>query len=432
MERLIIHNLGPVDECDIDIENYMVFTGPQASGKSTVAKAFFFFNDLENALRHIFYNRFIKMENNAKSLEELFRSEIRVKFVQVYGDDLIYGKAGFQLKYFYDSEMSISICREEENRSPDAMRVEISDGIIRYIDKVEEWCKSCNDPMELSLNIGFRLTGVLGKTRNVVYIPAGRSVLTSLRSQIDYVYLSMEHNQRDEIDYGMRYFIEMAIKIRSLFENGPKGLYKKSKNSGDLKISENIVERAISLMDNILQGQYRNSSGIDYLDILDSHSIHLSHASSGQQEAVWILNFLYYYFLREESTMFIIEEPESHLFPNAQKLITEFITLVKNGKNSVVLTTHSPFVLGSINNLLYANRVSRMVDIGKLDHIIPKELWLDFDELGAYYIENGKFHNMKDPEYEDIDHGLIDRTSVDINDAYDQMIELKEATNGEV
>ena len=98
----------------------------------------------------------------------------------------------------------------------------------------------------------------------------------------------------------------------------------------------------------------------------------------------------------------------------------------------MILTTHSPYVLGSINNLLYANRVSRMVDIGKLDHIIPKELWLDFDELGAYYIENGEFHNMKDPEYEDIDHGLIDRTSVDINDAYDQMIELKEATNGEV
>lgn len=38
MQRLIIHNVGPVKEADIRLKKVNVFIGPQSSGKSTIAK----------------------------------------------------------------------------------------------------------------------------------------------------------------------------------------------------------------------------------------------------------------------------------------------------------------------------------------------------------------------------------------------------------
>ena len=41
MERIVINKLGPIGHCDVEINDFMVLTGPQASGKSTIAKSIF-------------------------------------------------------------------------------------------------------------------------------------------------------------------------------------------------------------------------------------------------------------------------------------------------------------------------------------------------------------------------------------------------------
>ena len=43
MPQIIINKLGPIDHCELDIKDLMIFTGQQASGKSTIAKSVFFF-----------------------------------------------------------------------------------------------------------------------------------------------------------------------------------------------------------------------------------------------------------------------------------------------------------------------------------------------------------------------------------------------------
>ena len=42
MQKLEIHNLGPIVYCEMNIDDFIVCTGPQVSGKSTVAKEYFF------------------------------------------------------------------------------------------------------------------------------------------------------------------------------------------------------------------------------------------------------------------------------------------------------------------------------------------------------------------------------------------------------
>ena len=43
MQRLCVRDFGPIQSCDIEIPRLTVMTGPQASGKSTLAKLIYFF-----------------------------------------------------------------------------------------------------------------------------------------------------------------------------------------------------------------------------------------------------------------------------------------------------------------------------------------------------------------------------------------------------
>ena len=47
-QHLVIKNLGPIKNCEIDLTKMIVLDGPQAAGKSTVAKAIFFFRTVKN------------------------------------------------------------------------------------------------------------------------------------------------------------------------------------------------------------------------------------------------------------------------------------------------------------------------------------------------------------------------------------------------
>lgn len=50
MAKISINQLGLIEHCDLEIEDFLVITGPQSSGKSTIAKSVFFFKNAKNSL----------------------------------------------------------------------------------------------------------------------------------------------------------------------------------------------------------------------------------------------------------------------------------------------------------------------------------------------------------------------------------------------
>jgi predicted ATPase len=50
MQKVIIKDFGPIKDVSLEIKDLMVFVGPQASGKSTIAKVIFFFKSLRDDL----------------------------------------------------------------------------------------------------------------------------------------------------------------------------------------------------------------------------------------------------------------------------------------------------------------------------------------------------------------------------------------------
>lgn len=77
MQKIMIHNLGPIVHCEMDIDDFIVCTGPQASGKSTVAKSIFFFKNLKN-LMYAQFNRGYLLRN--KEEQDMFSLSFANRF----------------------------------------------------------------------------------------------------------------------------------------------------------------------------------------------------------------------------------------------------------------------------------------------------------------------------------------------------------------
>ena len=54
MQKVIIKHLGPIKELEMEIKDFNLLIGEQATGKSTVAKAIYFFRSIKRHCRIIF------------------------------------------------------------------------------------------------------------------------------------------------------------------------------------------------------------------------------------------------------------------------------------------------------------------------------------------------------------------------------------------
>ena len=112
--------------------------------------------------------------------------------------------------------------------------------------------------------------------------------------------------------------------------------------------------------------------------------------------------------LRDFSLSFLLEE--AHLFPVAQRYIVQFISLIVNSTSgSVLITTHSPYILTSANILLYSYQVEK--EEGKV--IVPKELRIPGEIFEAYKVVSETGRGSRAESIFDREEALIDTAYID-------------------
>lgn len=147
-------------------------------------------------------------------------------------------------------------------------------------------------------------------------------------------------------------------------------------------------------IDEILKGKYTIDNWGEKIIFNEEAGeyVYLSNASSGQQEAIRILQDIFMNILDKIKVLRILEEPEAHLFPVAQKQMIELLALMinTNSDNQLVVTTHSPYVLTVFNNLLFAKRVvdKNTSTTAEVNKIIPEKYWIDLNDFSAYSLGN--------------------------------------------
>lgn len=132
---------------------------------------------------------------------------------------------------------------------------------------------------------------------------------------------------------------------------------------------------------------------------------------------------MFYYVLENRKIYLILEEPESHLYPEAQSRVAEAMAIFLNAGNHMLVTTHSPYILGSINNLMYAGMLSKKA-AEAVEKIIVKERQMHVEDTMAYYVKEGILNNIMDDSEPLIQNSVIDEISIEINEQMDQLIRI--------
>lgn len=123
----------------------------------------------------------------------------------------------------------------------------------------------------------------------------------------------------------------------------------------------------------------------------------------------------------------IVEEPEQNLFPNSQKSVMEHLLkcLNKNKYNNLLITTHSPYILETLNNVIYAERLK---SIGKdVDFVISSDYYVSYNDVSAYMVKDGTIQNIKLDDIKQIDPSEVDSCSDIINSDYEKLEEIEYA-----
>lgn len=459
MRKISISHFGPIRNCRLETKDFMVLMGPQASGKSTIAKLIYFFNNIggfvldelrKTDLSTINSSKIKISKAGVKSKFKLFFKNTLIKSFRQMFPDLSPLEPKMKLTAYYEVG-SITISVTQDEKSPD-LDIQLTtmlwekiktllEGYYSYeeeLNKIQAKLQAAKergrtlssaiiDKSFLEVNRQFTVDKEMYKLfngdRDVIYIPAGRSIITLLSAQWDYLYSIMDDRQKSLIDYCTRSFLERILMLKSAFKSSTSDMIRDLADE-DL-YDYNPLYIASDVIRTILQGEYQYIDGEEKLKIIKSKTIKINFASSGQQEALWILNTIFYNLVLNKRSLFIIEEPESNLFPSAQKLMTEFIALAQNsGDNQIIITTHSPYILGTLNNLLFAKQIEDEVDPASLDEIISKYKRIDFKSFSAYYMQKKKIEDCRDEENHSIRTEVIESASEDINGDYDRMLGL--------
>ncbi|MCL1951331.1 MAG: ATP-binding protein [Oscillospiraceae bacterium] len=410
---LSISHLGPITgTCEISIEKWNILTGPQSSGKSTIAKSVYFFRTISDDILDIA----LKATGSLDIVDSLIK-HLRHKFLNLFGPTyhlpdtmkLCWGDE-------YNADYVKVSLRQNFNpdQRPNTIMITLSDSIRGLLRKWSDWVYPLGEAALANLKSELRaLFGTLGDT---VFIPAGRSTIALFTDPLYFMFQSMDEQQRRSLDLVTNKFIQLILRIRPWFAD-----YRGETNKSSL------LGAVQDLSSKILNANYRYVDSQERLYLSGRNEyVKINFASSGQQEAVWIINLLQYFLIEKKKGVFlIVEEPEAHLYPDSQMFMADILSLFineKSGNHLGMITTHSPYVLGELNNLLLAGKIEKP-NQDSARKILDKRTWIEAKQFQALHVHNGTCENAVS-DFGLIKNELIDGASEEINERSDSLIAL--------
>ena len=324
MHHLVVQGFLGVRHAEITLDGLTVLIGAQASGKSVLARLVYFFNEY-----FADFNITAISNNEHKKIYDKRKKEEFYKIFPQYS----WERAKFRIEYS-NGEHNV-ILFSEENSS--IVEIQTSASVAKHFRSLKSAYRRVSEhddehDMAPSLRSRFVFREFVSNSdlmryESALFVPAARSFYATIRDEI-FSILALD----EKLDH-------IILKFGEFYETTKARLFR---NPLHLKYVESPSFRRI------VQGNYERISGQDWIR-MDHGSIELSRASSGQQEAIPLL-FSILVFPRRRRTL-IIEEPEAHLFPEAQIEVLNFmIRQIRRRGGNIMFTTHSPYLLSALNN----------------------------------------------------------------------------------
>lgn len=367
-ERLYIENFGPIKKMSFDFKKINILIGEQSTGKSTIAKL-------------------IAAINKMASGDTLAGGATGMMRVQEYG----------RLEHF---KRHLKVY-EIENYLTESTLIEYKHTLFNF-KFIQNNCLIKKVKTTSGNNVSLELL-------NVTFIPADRIAVNLLSNEVLFSLTA--------INQGLPgYFASFGQLFSRL---------KKSKESFDFT--------------DTLQVEYKYENELDKIKLSNNKQIRMSDASSAIQTNIPLFVVLNYQSNEEfpdygpHFRATVIEEPELNCFPSLQnstlKYIVKCIRSEQNNKykRRIIITTHSPYILTSLNNLMYAYQVGQE-HTKETNNIIEKKYWINPDDISAYMLlPNGECEDIFDTEEKLIKADKIDEVSRILNQQFEALLTLEYA-----
>ena len=381
MKHLVIRNIGPVKEAEIELKRFNFIIGPQSSGKSTVAKILSTYSWIEKEVTTTMNEKAIEDADSFVSLMEDFH-----KMIDYFDDDS---------EIEYETDVVSIILKGKE------FQISLKNQELYRREKI------CYIPSE----------------RNAVTLPELQGFefgQTNLRSFLFDWYNAREFygedNKTDILNLGVRYYYDPSEqKYKDRIEHVNGKTYKIPLGSASSGL-QSVVP--LQIMMQYYTNQYFNTfaektsfdsdtkTRLIQNRVVDKYVLSVVYPGfdpkkrnelikeqndrihEGNPEARALLEKY-----REElerltvpvRTSFIVEEPEQNLYPFTQiDLLEAIVELCSNERgHGCTITTHSPFVLNYLNVL-----------IERFNKNIPDQVKLNPEELGVYSVSEGRLTDL--------------------------------------
>ena len=465
MPKLIVKNFINIREAEINMDKTLVvFIGATASGKSVLAKLLYFFHELIRDFRQYIKQINTYPPDNLNpalpDLSTVFRVQIAHKFREFFGSvgelTLITKNKDatkpFEITYHYSAESAITLTLDDEKT--------LSIELPTVMGEVEELCSALQeklknldqkqllseitdiDPtakteaasedneqisktnerfffiLKMAIGISDITEKLAGTYRDSLFIPADRNIAVNYPDALKRIFyggiksdLQTRAATRPRANLHLvARFLEKNEEFLDTFstKNFHNVFDEKAEAESD-SIDKPMIEFLLKEISCLLDTEYGAIDEISesrlFLHPTGENAASLEKASTGQQNIIRILQDMFMNILYNEVIFRAIEEPEAHLHPTAQKHLMHIIALMRNHIDSqIVITTHSPYLLAVLKNLLTAGQLAgkKSKAAAKMKAPIPKLCWLNSDEVEVYHLKDGRSHAIVQPEAEPI------------------------------
>lgn len=395
MSKILIKNIGPLTHIELELNKVNVFMGPQSSGKSTIAKIISYCQWVEK--RTILDGEFKykvseqllefhRLGENYFSKDSFFEYETEFVKISYRGrrlEESITLKSA-ALNYRKSKNIYIPSERNFVSTIPNLGRYkETNDNVMSFIyDWYSAKRKYTKQDLLPILNLGINF-------------------YTSEDSDVDVLILKENGKeiQLREGSSGLQSLIPLAVIIDYLTNS----IY-------EMKIPKSVEETEALFRNLVKNGDPK------FLDALKTLlNVKELNPELGIFDNVKFPN-------QYHKTNFIIEEPEQNLFPETQRdlMYYMFNKLKSERDHSLLITTHSPYILYAINNCLMGSLVANKIEAEELSEFLSKDAWISPSLVSIYEIDKttGTLKSIKDEKTGTVSKHYFNSITNDIMNEY--------------
>ena len=380
MSRISIKHIGSLGSISLDIKRVNVFMGPQASGKSTVAKIvsqalWAEKNYLTLADEYDFYKGLLEFHNMDRNyfldprLEIVYESPwCSIRMAYVKGKRLpqtTYRRLGNDAKELYHNT-KIEYIPAERN-------------FVASIENIQKYTGRYNNTVNFLADWYAAKRVYQRRKKFVIQLP-----------DLSFTYHYKESEARDILQLGNGAEIDLQfsssgqqslLPLLLVVEEVMRGIYSSRKLFSPAEI-EHIKRLAPGLE--------------PLIDVLSEIKKRERKPQLEQSlEALWSqIGYIADY----GATHLIIEEPEQNLYPSTQRGLLEHLIgyITSETQHTLTLTTHSPFILYALNNCMLAGVVRNSGNKVGHSEVLERQVYVRPQDVGLWLLKDGEICSLQE------------------------------------